>query len=264
MQILYSESASKIESNDVPVFEVDQSQAKFVAQSSILRASARCSQTLSSTNMIDDISESYIMKTTRTFSSNATYMRKNNAAPVTEEYWLWSAVTAFNEIDKQLLSLNEFQSFTPCGGVCFGLDKKCDDQYNIRTDIKGLVYCFLPTSMESLLPFHINGCFALSTDRRRLLQKFVDDRNKRQYEWNDLILKAVSKALLLGLENALNVCGPHSFETLTKFWSIPIKLPSLKALETTFLSSIIDPLKNFATLSDGKQVGYFQLCWIPK
>ncbi|CAF1588577.1 unnamed protein product [Didymodactylos carnosus] len=224
-------------------FEVDQSQAKFVAQSSILRASARCSQTLSSTNMIDDISESYIMKTTRTFSSNATYMRKNNAAPVTEEYWLY---------------------FTPCGGVCFGLDKKCDDQYNIRTDIKGLVYCFLPTSMESLLPFHINGCFALSTDRRRLLQKFVDDRNKRQYEWNDLILKAVSKALLLGLENALNVCGPHSFETLTKFWSIPIKLPSLKALETTFLSSIIDPLKNFAILSDGKQVGYFQLCWIPK
>ncbi|CAF1615500.1 unnamed protein product, partial [Didymodactylos carnosus] len=180
----------------------------------------------------------------------------------TEEYWLWSAVIAFNEIDKELLGLNEFRSFTPCGSVCFGLDKKSDDQYSIRTDVKGVVYCFLPTSMDSGLPFHINGCFALHTDRRRLLQKFVDDRNKRQFEWNDLVLKAVCKALLLGLENALTVCGLHSFEILKSFWPIPIKSPSLKALETTFLSSIIDPLKSYAIFSDGKQVGCFQQCWI--
>ncbi|CAF1604331.1 unnamed protein product [Didymodactylos carnosus] len=241
--------------------DINEPEADFIAQSSILRASAQCSETLLTTKVINDISVSYIMKTIRKSFTNKTLLKKNSISPIIEEYWLWSAATAFNEINQGLLNSDEFRSFTPCGGVCFGLHKKDNDHYTIRTDLKGQIYCFLPTCMEFDFPFHINGCFAVQSDRRRLVEKFIDDRKKRRFQWNDLVLKAVCKALLLGLENALTLCGPHSFETLTKFWPTPIDSSSLKALETIFLSTLTDPSRNYKVLSDGDHIGCLQQSW---
>ncbi|XP_061184826.1 sacsin-like [Saccostrea echinata] len=62
----------------------------------------------------------------------------------------------------------------------------------------GHLFCFLPLPIKTSLAFHVNGTFAISSDRQRILVRTEDDKeNTKQTVWNNcLISDATLEALL--------------------------------------------------------------------
>ncbi|XP_072166134.1 sacsin-like [Diadema setosum] len=56
--------------------------------------------------------------------------------------------------------------------------------------LQGEVFCYLPLSMKSMLPVHINGAFAV-TDNRQHLHKPTRAGMNRHAQWNNLLLREV-------------------------------------------------------------------------
>ncbi|CAC5371400.1 unnamed protein product [Mytilus coruscus] len=68
------------------------------------------------------------------------------------------------------------------------------------------LFCYLPLPVESKFPVHINGSFAVSSDRRRLSCKTTDDKDSFDSEWNEaLISDAICRAYITFLEHLPNL-----------------------------------------------------------
>ena len=85
-------------------------------------------------------------------------------------------------------------------------------------DLKGSIFCYLPLPIHSGLPVHINGAFALASNRRHLQMKLEDDKTCRGVKWNNMLLEdSVASALLDLLEDMKNLApkdGSYKFHCL--------------------------------------------------
>ena len=85
-------------------------------------------------------------------------------------------------------------------------------------DLKGTIFCYLPLPIHSGLPVHINGAFALASNRRHLQMKLEDDKSCYGVEWNNvLLLDSVTSALLNLLEDMKGIApkdGSYKFHCL--------------------------------------------------
>ena len=78
----------------------------------------------------------------------------------------------------------------PCGGIAVQLKQQDSEFY--PQSIEGKTFCFLPMPLLTGLPVHVNGCFALSSNRRNLWESSEMDKGKR---WNEaLLIDSVSAA----------------------------------------------------------------------
>ncbi|XP_052100792.1 sacsin-like [Mytilus californianus] len=67
------------------------------------------------------------------------------------------------------------------------------------------VFCFLPLPLETNLPVHINGYFAVTADRQRLCSDSTDDKSSFESIWNkELMQDAVCNAYVKFLEDLQN------------------------------------------------------------
>ncbi|XP_071487726.1 sacsin-like [Diadema antillarum] len=55
------------------------------------------------------------------------------------------------------------------------------------SEIQGEVYCYLPLSMQSMLPVHVNGAFAVTDNRQHLYKSTIEGMGIRA-KWNHLLL----------------------------------------------------------------------------
>ena len=53
----------------------------------------------------------------------------------------------------------------------------------------GSLFCYLPLPIHSGLPVHINGAFAVASNRRSLKEKTEDDKACVEVEWNNILLE---------------------------------------------------------------------------
>ena len=85
-------------------------------------------------------------------------------------------------------------------------------------DLKGSIFCYLPLPIHSGLPVHINGAFALASNRRNLKTKLEDDKSCYGVEWNNVLLQdSVASALLDLLEDMKGLApkdGSYKFHCL--------------------------------------------------
>ena len=85
-------------------------------------------------------------------------------------------------------------------------------------DVKGTIFCYLPLPIHSGLPFHINGAFAMASNRRFLQIKLKDDKSCYGVEWNKVLLQdSVTSALLDLLEDMKGLVpkdGSYKFHCL--------------------------------------------------
>ncbi|XP_078314206.1 sacsin-like isoform X2 [Crassostrea virginica] len=66
----------------------------------------------------------------------------------------------------------------------------------------GHIFCYLPLPVNSPLPLHINGSFAVSSNRRQLSSKTSDDKSDTEYDWNEaLVSDALVNAYINLIEN---------------------------------------------------------------
>ncbi|KAK2905345.1 hypothetical protein Q8A67_007144 [Cirrhinus molitorella] len=83
----------------------------------------------------------------------------------------------------------------PIGGVAVPLHREEKTKaWSPDENLIGQVFCFLPLSIETGLPVHINGTFAVTSNRKGLWEKGVKS------EWNKALLKdAVTSAYITAL-----------------------------------------------------------------
>ena len=135
-------------------------------------------------------------------SINVVYEMKVCCQDELSEHWLISQ--QFGPTDCSSVPENVSESFRdsrmhllPYGGTAALLDMKRNQKTSI-VPVKGKAYCFLPLPVETDLPVHVNGHFALDHESRRDLWKGDGSSNKKS--WNNFLLEKViapSYALLL-------------------------------------------------------------------
>ena len=176
--------------------------------------------------------------------------RKN--VKLSDAHWLVSYAIGKGRALKMSLTYQD-DGFIPVGSVAVSLEKK-NDSFVPQTlsDIgsKGSVFCYLPLPIQTGLPVHINGSFALQPNRRYLCERTEDDKHSRKADWNEALLEdAVCNAYLQLLQHcslldtktemieyfllwpALSDITPNLMCLLQKFYFELLKIKALPLLK---------------------------------
>ncbi|KAL9966872.1 hypothetical protein ACROYT_G025008 [Oculina patagonica] len=115
-----------------------------------------------------------------------------------EEKWLIVQQVGFeNEVQGSIVDAytGGELGMLPRGGVACLLEKKLKQEESESSRMK--VYCFLPLPLETSLPVHINGHFALDHEARRNLWR--DETSGYRSDWNNALLTDVIASCYLTL-----------------------------------------------------------------
>uniref|UniRef100_A0A8C4S8P2 Sacsin molecular chaperone n=1 Tax=Erpetoichthys calabaricus TaxID=27687 RepID=A0A8C4S8P2_ERPCA len=87
---------------------------------------------------------------------------------------------SINESGKRL-------GLVPCGGVAVLLSETEDHKWTVKTNSSpiGEVFCYLPLRIKTGLPVHINGCFAVTSNRKEIWKTDTKGR------WNSVFMRHV-------------------------------------------------------------------------
>ena len=85
-------------------------------------------------------------------------------------------------------------------------------------DVNGTVFCYLPLPIHSGLPVHINGAFAVASNRRHLQEKLEDDKSCYGVRWNEVLMQdsvcSVFISLLEDVKSLVPYGGSYKFHLL--------------------------------------------------
>ncbi|XP_048734804.2 sacsin-like [Ostrea edulis] len=104
------------------------------------------------------------------------------------------------------------------------------------------IFCYLPLPVSTELPVHINGSFAVSSNRRQLSSKTTDDKNYFENRWNEALLAdAVTNAYIYMIESldSLNIKCTNYLQ-LWPIISAKKKVSSVDALYNAFYRNIVN------------------------
>lgn len=87
----------------------------------------------------------------------------------------------------------------PCGGVAVLLSEEENRKWTVKTNATpiGEVFCYLPLRIKTGLPVHINGCFAVTSNRKEIWK--TDTKG----QWNSIFMRHVIVQAYLAALNML-------------------------------------------------------------
>ena len=150
--------------------------------------------------------------------------------------------------DKLLQQASKDESLPPTAGVATRLEASGDKFFisPIADDTgqpQGSVFCYLPLPVHSGLPVHINGGFAVRSNRRHLMEKTEDDKQQTGGDWNKALLEdAVCKAYvaLLGECGKFLSLDVDTVDSYYKLWPTAVGINSnVTALLQSFYESVL-------------------------
>ena len=118
----------------------------------------------------------------------------------------------------------------------------------------GILFCYLPLPIHSGLPVHVNGAFAVASNRRNLAEKTEDDKACIGVEWNDVLLKdSVCAAYLDLLEDVKSATqAPGSTYQFHSLWPKYCEInTACESLARSFYERLV--AENIPLFSDGNQ-----------
>ena len=101
-------------------------------------------------------------------------------------------------------------SFLPSAGIAVELVSRTSDKLlpmpivkkTDGLDLNGTIFCYLPLPIHSGLPVHINGAFAVTSNRRHLQEQLEDDKTCIGVKWNSMLMEdSISSAYISLLED---------------------------------------------------------------
>ncbi|XP_078401544.1 sacsin isoform X1 [Cetorhinus maximus] len=120
----------------------------------------------------------------------------------------WLICSCMDTGEALIFSLQEYGrrlGLVPCGAVSVLLSETEDNKWSIKTNgsAYGEVFCYLPLRIKTGLPVHINGCFAVSSNRKEIWK--TDTKGT----WNmifmrHVIVQAYLEALAVLRDMAIN------------------------------------------------------------
>ncbi|KAL1268263.1 hypothetical protein QQF64_033626 [Cirrhinus molitorella] len=168
------------------------------------------------------------------------------------QYWL--LYSCFGTQD----SLQMFQKRTdqehvfsvPIGGVAVPLHREAKtNAWSPNESLIGQAFCFLPLSIETGLPVHVNGTFAVTSNRKGLWEKGVKS------EWNKALLKdAVTSAYITTLLELKKMAQNGHIQNYPFYAFWPNREKASKAflpLVDSFYSAVAQNSKSLDLFSNG-------------
>ncbi|XP_035698973.1 sacsin-like [Branchiostoma floridae] len=147
--------------------------------------------------------------------------REETDNSVSEEWIISSCMGTAKSLELALSTSGKKTGLVPCGGVA-ALLKSSDSSHPNASS--GEAFCFLPLSIPTGLPVHVNGSFAVASNRRGLWEETSTDSNDLRVEWNKALMgDAVCRAyitMLLDLRDMAKkgLLTPYQYHS---FWPNP-------------------------------------------
>ncbi|CAM4607961.1 unnamed protein product [Leuciscus chuanchicus] len=167
------------------------------------------------------------------------------------QYWLLYSCFGMHESLQMFQRRNEQDpvfSF-PIGGIAVPLHREAKtNAWSPDESLFGQAFCFLPLSIETGLPVHVNGTFAVTSNRKGLWEKGV------KFEWNKaLLIDAVNSAYITTLLELKKMAQNghiqnYSFHT---FW------PNTETVSKAFLPMVESFYSAVVQNANGKSLELF-------
>ena len=116
---------------------------------------------------------------------------------------------------------------------------------------KGRLFCYLPLPIVSGFPVHVNGAFAVASNRRGLKEKTFDDKNSMGVEWNNHLMQdSICEAYLDLLQDVKKMAADsYHYHVL---WPKACEVnPNCEPLARSFYQRLT--CGNYDLFSDGSQ-----------
>uniref|UniRef100_A0A672PDM0 Sacsin/Nov domain-containing protein n=1 Tax=Sinocyclocheilus grahami TaxID=75366 RepID=A0A672PDM0_SINGR len=114
----------------------------------------------------------------------------------------WLICSCMDVTEALKFSLNDSGKrlgLVPCGGVAVLLSEEDNRKWTVKTSATpiGEVFCYLPLRIKTGLPVHINGCFAVTSNRKEIWK--TDTKG----QWNSIFMRHVIVQAYLAALNML-------------------------------------------------------------
>ncbi|XP_030627941.1 sacsin-like [Chanos chanos] len=186
-------------------------------------------------------------------SANLFEITVENKGSCSIQHWLQYSCFGLEKANEVVKNQSHQDFSLPVGGVAIPLryDQTlgCCVPHSVNT--AGGVYCFLPLSVHSGLPVHINGTFSVTSNRKTLW----DTGSK--HKWNeDLLRESVTTAYITALLVLKDMAQDESLQTYLyfEFWPDIQKVSkAFQTLASAFYSAVIQGFhgRSLELFSDG-------------
>ncbi len=113
------------------------------------------------------------------------------------------------------------RGFLPCGGAAFVVQRASELaswESDVTSDLYGELFCFLPLSIPTGLPVHVNGYFAIMSNRVEIWKRTMMRSQPIEVEWNEALMEdALARAYIMLLEKmkeSIDDVQDYEFHTL--------------------------------------------------
>ena len=174
----------------------------------------------------------------------------------------WVVVHRIGSDNPKVLALAEKQHVLPWVGTAFEVS-------DTDAHSKGRIFCFLPLPTEDKTPFgiHVNGTFAVSSNRRSLKWEAQERQDDQEGTWNKLLVQ---------------YCVPHCYaqliQALVRMPSLPHQIvyncwPSLQLVQNTPWEGILKTLFEtillynsivYTEANNGQWISLAEAMFVPK
>ena len=216
-------------------------------QSNFLKASTEIADRMVRTNQSENdlLSSSFTidMKSTLTEHGSGFFGEKGHLKNET-----WLIASSMGKGQAMQFSEN-YKGLLPSAGVAVELiSNEC--QKVVPLPHRGAVFCYLPLPINSGLPVHVNGAFAVASNRRHLKERTEDDKACTENNWNSVLLKDSVCAAYLDLLEDLKVNAEMSPFSLLWPKTFDVQ-PNYDPLARSFYQEVSNG--NRFLFSDGKR-----------
>ena len=124
----------------------------------------------------------------------------------------WIVVNQVGSEDTEVMQLAEKQHVLPWVGTAF--------EVNSTPCCGGRIFCVLPLPIEDRAPFsvHINGTFAVSSNRRSLKWEAQERKDDEESSWNKLLVKKCLPSCYACLVSQLIQLCPSNYTAVYSCW----------------------------------------------
>ena len=141
----------------------------------------------------------------------------------------WIVVNQVGSEDTEVMQLAEKQHVLPWVGTAF--------EVNSTPCCGGRIFCVLPLPIEDRAPFsvHINGTFAVSSNRRSLKWEAQERKDDEESTWNKLLVKKCLPSCYIELISQLIQLCPSNYTAIYSCW------PDIDQVKGTPWDDMLEP-----------------------
>ena len=138
------------------------------------------------------------------------------------------------------------RGFLPCGGAAFVVQRvpeQGSSESVVTSDLSGELFCFLPLSIRTGLPVHVNGYFAIMSNRVEIWKRTMMGTQPIEVEWNEALMEdALARAYIMLLENMKESTGNVQDYKFYSLWpsNDTVDMQSWKKLVQKICSVLLD------------------------